>query len=101
MEWSAKDGDCVPAGQQLGKVSGLASSILVAERVALNFMQVGAKRRGQKGQQGGVLVQTSLGIIINICAERWKVESRAVAGTVFAAFEHLNLQAFTLILSLL
>jgi len=40
VSWVAKDGDCVPAGQQLGTVCGLASSILVAERVALNFMQV-------------------------------------------------------------
>lgn len=42
VEWHVKDGDCVPAGQVLGKVTGLASSILVAERVALNFMQVWA-----------------------------------------------------------
>eukprot|EP00983_Pelagomonas_calceolata_P085935 1156659-Pelagomonas_calceolata.AAC.5 len=40
VSWSTKDGDQVPAGQQLGTVRGLAASILVAERVALNFMQV-------------------------------------------------------------
>lgn len=46
VEWSVKDGDTVPSGQVLGKVNGLASSILVAERVALNFMQVRGLREG-------------------------------------------------------
>lgn len=35
----AADGDCVQAGQQFGVVVGAARSILVAERIALNFMQ--------------------------------------------------------------
>ncbi|KAF5836838.1 quinolinate phoshoribosyltransferase [Dunaliella salina] len=39
VSWSTKDGDQVQAGQQFGTVRGRASSILVAERVALNFMQ--------------------------------------------------------------
>ncbi|KAF8066371.1 hypothetical protein HT031_002695 [Scenedesmus sp. PABB004] len=37
--WSLQDGDRVAAGDQFGFVSGSARSILVAERVALNFMQ--------------------------------------------------------------
>ncbi|KAL8142045.1 hypothetical protein V2J09_015077 [Rumex salicifolius] len=39
VEWSQKDGDLVRKGLQLGKVSGPAHSIIVAERVVLNFMQ--------------------------------------------------------------
>ncbi|KAE8648128.1 nicotinate-nucleotide pyrophosphorylase [carboxylating], chloroplastic [Cucumis sativus] len=39
VEWSKKDGDYIHKGLQFGKVSGQAQSILVAERVALNFMQ--------------------------------------------------------------
>lgn len=39
VEWSQKDGDYIHKGLQFGKVSGQAQSILVAERVALNFMQ--------------------------------------------------------------
>ena len=39
VSWSAKDGDFVASGTQFGIVSGSARSILVAERVALNFMQ--------------------------------------------------------------
>ncbi|TYK28977.1 nicotinate-nucleotide pyrophosphorylase [Cucumis melo var. makuwa] len=39
VEWSKKDGDYIRKGLQFGKVSGKAQSILVAERVALNFMQ--------------------------------------------------------------
>jgi len=41
VHWLARDGDTVQAGQRFGTVQGPASSILVAERVALNFMQVG------------------------------------------------------------
>ncbi|CAH9104891.1 unnamed protein product [Cuscuta epithymum] len=37
--WSIKDGDEVNKGLQFGKVHGKAYSIIVAERVALNFMQ--------------------------------------------------------------
>ncbi|XP_022155361.1 nicotinate-nucleotide pyrophosphorylase [carboxylating], chloroplastic isoform X3 [Momordica charantia] len=39
VEWSQKDGDYIHKGLQFGKVSGQARSILIAERVALNFMQ--------------------------------------------------------------
>lgn len=39
VEWFQKDGDCVQKGLKFGKVSGNAYSIIVAERVALNFMQ--------------------------------------------------------------
>ncbi|GMH27429.1 hypothetical protein Nepgr_029272 [Nepenthes gracilis] len=39
VEWSQRDGDHVHKGLQLGKVSGGAHSIVVAERVVLNFMQ--------------------------------------------------------------
>lgn len=38
-EWRAKDGDRVSRGDAFGSVRGSARSILVAERVALNFMQ--------------------------------------------------------------
>ncbi|KAE8690862.1 Nicotinate-nucleotide pyrophosphorylase [Hibiscus syriacus] len=37
--WSRKDGDYVHKGLQFGKVYGRAHSIVVAERIALNFMQ--------------------------------------------------------------
>ncbi|GBG00217.1 nicotinate-nucleotide pyrophosphorylase chloroplastic [Raphidocelis subcapitata] len=39
VEWAAKDGDRVARGMTFGVVRGSARSILVAERVALNFMQ--------------------------------------------------------------
>ncbi|GAB4828781.1 Quinolinate phosphoribosyltransferase [decarboxylating] 1a [Ancistrocladus abbreviatus] len=39
LEWSQRDGDHAYKGLQLGKVSGRAHSIVVAERVVLNFMQ--------------------------------------------------------------
>ncbi|XP_019164864.1 PREDICTED: nicotinate-nucleotide pyrophosphorylase [carboxylating], chloroplastic [Ipomoea nil] len=39
VEWSRKDGDKVHKGLQFGKVHGNAHSIIVAERVVLNFMQ--------------------------------------------------------------
>ncbi|KAB1208193.1 Nicotinate-nucleotide pyrophosphorylase [carboxylating], chloroplastic [Morella rubra] len=39
VEWSHKDGDFVRKGLQFGKVYGRAHNIVVAERVALNFMQ--------------------------------------------------------------
>lgn len=39
LAWAAADGDRVTPGQVLGRVHGSARSILVAERVALNFMQ--------------------------------------------------------------
>ncbi|XP_044487897.1 nicotinate-nucleotide pyrophosphorylase [carboxylating], chloroplastic isoform X1 [Mangifera indica] len=39
VEWSQKDGDYVRKGLQFGKVYGRAHSIVVAERVVLNFMQ--------------------------------------------------------------
>lgn len=39
VEWSQKDGNRVKKGLRLGKVYGRAHSIVVAERVVLNFMQ--------------------------------------------------------------
>lgn len=39
VTWSAKDGDRVTRGVEFGRLEGSAASILVAERVALNFMQ--------------------------------------------------------------
>lgn len=39
VEWSAADGDRVTKGQKFGVVTGPAQGILIAERVALNFMQ--------------------------------------------------------------
>ncbi|KAL2518886.1 Nicotinate-nucleotide pyrophosphorylase [carboxylating] [Abeliophyllum distichum] len=39
VEWYRKDGDSVHKGLQFGKVYGRAHSIVVAERVVLNFMQ--------------------------------------------------------------
>ncbi|GIL94792.1 hypothetical protein Vretimale_941 [Volvox reticuliferus] len=39
VEWRARDGDRVVPGQTLGVLRGSARSILVAERVMLNFMQ--------------------------------------------------------------
>lgn len=41
VSWSGRDGEVVAAGRVFGTVTGPAASILVAERVALNFMQVG------------------------------------------------------------
>ncbi|KAJ9529342.1 hypothetical protein QJQ45_013770, partial [Haematococcus lacustris] len=38
--WGGRDGEEVEAGHRFGSVTGPAASILVAERVALNFMQV-------------------------------------------------------------
>ncbi|GMH34329.1 hypothetical protein BSKO_02163 [Bryopsis sp. KO-2023] len=39
VKWVAKDGDRVQPGMKIGQVTGSAQSILVAERIALNFMQ--------------------------------------------------------------
>lgn len=39
VSWSMKDGDAVSPGVEFGTVRGSARSILVAERIALNFMQ--------------------------------------------------------------
>ncbi|CAA7391195.1 unnamed protein product [Spirodela intermedia] len=39
LEWLVKDGNYIHRGYQFGKVSGRARSIIVAERVVLNFMQ--------------------------------------------------------------
>ncbi|GAB2283311.1 Quinolinate phosphoribosyltransferase [decarboxylating] 1a [Dionaea muscipula] len=39
VEWSQRDKDQIHKGLQLGKISGSAHSIVVAERVVLNFMQ--------------------------------------------------------------
>ncbi|KAJ8769232.1 hypothetical protein K2173_001469 [Erythroxylum novogranatense] len=39
VEWSRKDGDYISKGLQFGKVSGRAHSIVIAERIVLNFMQ--------------------------------------------------------------
>ncbi|KAL0039454.1 hypothetical protein WJX79_008930 [Trebouxia sp. C0005] len=39
VSWSGKDGDHIKSGTKFGVVKGSARSILVAERIALNFMQ--------------------------------------------------------------
>ena len=39
VQWTGKDGDHVKSGAKFGTVKGSARSILVAERIALNFMQ--------------------------------------------------------------
>lgn len=39
VSWSGKDGDHVSTGTRFGVVTGRATSLLVAERVALNFVQ--------------------------------------------------------------
>jgi nicotinate-nucleotide pyrophosphorylase (carboxylating) len=39
VEWSNDDGDTLTVGQEIGRVSGLLSSILTGERTALNFLQ--------------------------------------------------------------
>ncbi|KAL3135671.1 hypothetical protein ABBQ38_006145 [Trebouxia sp. C0009 RCD-2024] len=39
VQWTGKDGDHVKSGTTFGTVKGSARSILVAERLALNFMQ--------------------------------------------------------------
>ena len=39
VQWTGKDGDHVTSGTKFGIVKGNARSILVAERVALNFVQ--------------------------------------------------------------
>jgi nicotinate-nucleotide pyrophosphorylase len=39
VAWSGKDGEHVSKGTKFGVVTGRATSLLVAERVALNFMQ--------------------------------------------------------------
>lgn len=39
VQWTGKDGDHVKSGTKFGTVKGSARSILVAERIALNFMQ--------------------------------------------------------------
>ena len=38
-EWTVKDGDRVQKGDVIGRIEGRARSVLVAERLALNFMQ--------------------------------------------------------------
>jgi nicotinate-nucleotide pyrophosphorylase (carboxylating) len=40
IEWFAKDGDAVQAGQELCKIRGNARALLTAERSALNFLQL-------------------------------------------------------------
>lgn len=40
IEWFAKDGDFVPAGQTLCEIKGNARALLTAERSALNFLQL-------------------------------------------------------------
>ncbi|MBS0586488.1 MAG: carboxylating nicotinate-nucleotide diphosphorylase [Proteobacteria bacterium] len=40
IEWFAKDGDAVQAGQTLCKIKGNARTLLTAERSALNFLQL-------------------------------------------------------------
>jgi nicotinate-nucleotide pyrophosphorylase (carboxylating) len=38
VKWSARDGDSIEAGTELGRVSGALRSLLAGERVALNFL---------------------------------------------------------------
>ena len=38
IQWQFRDGDAVEAGDEIGEVSGSLRSILIGERVALNFM---------------------------------------------------------------
>ena len=38
MKWTARDGDSIEAGIELGRVSGALRSLLAGERVALNFL---------------------------------------------------------------
>ncbi len=40
IEWRCRDGERVSPGHVLGVLRGSARSILVAERIMLNFMQV-------------------------------------------------------------
>ncbi|UJP03302.1 MAG: carboxylating nicotinate-nucleotide diphosphorylase [Nitrosomonas sp.] len=40
IEWFAKDGDAVQAGQELCRIQGNARTMLTAERSALNFLQL-------------------------------------------------------------
>ncbi|SDW21332.1 carboxylating nicotinate-nucleotide diphosphorylase [Nitrosomonas oligotropha] len=40
IEWCAKDGDAIHAGQTLCKIKGNARALLTAERSALNFLQL-------------------------------------------------------------
>ena len=65
VTWTGKDGQVVSTGQVFGTVRGSAASILVAERVVLNFMQVDIwhrmhyvcmLRRGRGLGQGGILL---------------------------------------------
>ena len=39
VEWAGKDGDDIKQGARFGIVRGRAASVLVAERIALNFLQ--------------------------------------------------------------
>ena len=39
VQWQQKDGDKIVRGAIFGEVRGRAQSILIAERIALNFMQ--------------------------------------------------------------
>ena len=39
VSWTQKDGDLVVKGANFGEVHGSARSVLVAERIALNFLQ--------------------------------------------------------------
>ena len=39
VQWRQKDGDKIVEGAIFGEVRGRAQSVLVAERIALNFMQ--------------------------------------------------------------
>ena len=40
VEWSARDGDAVTAGQSLCEIEGSARALLTGERTALNFLQL-------------------------------------------------------------
>lgn len=51
VEWRARDGDQVAPGQVLGVLRGSAGSILVAERVMLNFMQVTSPHLGTGAEE--------------------------------------------------
>lgn len=39
VTWDSKDGEHVSKGTKFGTVQGNAASLLIAERIALNFMQ--------------------------------------------------------------
>ncbi|GJZ54676.1 nicotinate-nucleotide pyrophosphorylase [carboxylating], chloroplastic [Tanacetum coccineum] len=57
VEWFKKDGDSVSKGMKFGKVHGRAHSIVVAERVVLNFMQ----------RMSGIATLTKVNVMTELC----------------------------------